>query len=208
MGKQVQSVSAEELADITRQCAALHEDWHRFYQLAAVPPDGDAVQRQLAFIQLQSRFSCDYPILSRWRAGNFGLALAIGKLMARAGTLDAFSQEARQGDGPLMRDWREVNEAIARVRTLLEAARVQAQKGGPIKLPKELAVEIVREPWPIAAWAHKGRVAGIALAIGFVSFLIARPYIMETSLLRWVDKSYTAWQMRNGLPGIGEAGER
>lgn len=208
MGKQIQSVSAEELADITRQCAALHEDWHRFYQLAAAPPATDAVQRQLAFIQLQSRFSCDYPILSRWRSGNFGLASAIGKLVARAGTLEAFSQEARQGDGPLVRDWREVNEAIAKVRALLDAAREQAQKGGAIKLPKELSVEIVREPWPVAAWAHKGRIAGIALAICFVSFLIARPYLMETSLLKWVDKSYTAWQIRNGLPGMEDAAER
>ena len=123
MGKQVQSISAEELADISRQCAALHEDWHRFYQLASVQPGGDAVQRQLAFIQLQSRFSCDYPILSRWRSGSFGLASAIGKLVARAGTLEAFSQEAQQGDGPLVRDWQSVNAAIAKVRSLLESAR-------------------------------------------------------------------------------------
>jgi hypothetical protein len=200
MGRQHQSVSAEELADISRQCAALHEDWHRFYQLASAAPGSDAVQRQLAFIQLQSRFSCDYPILSRWRAGNFGLASAMGKLVARAGTLEAFAREAQQGDGPLVRDWNEVNDAIVKVRSLLEGAREQARKGGSIALPKELSVPVAREPWPVEAWMRKGRIAGAALLVCAVAFLIARPYLMETSLLRWVDKSYTAWQLRNGLP--------
>lgn len=208
MGKQVQSVSEEELTDITRQCAALHEDWHRCYQLASAPLTADVVQRQLAFIQLQSKFSCDYPILSRWRSGNFGLASAIGKLVARAGTLEAFSQQAQQGDGPLMRDWREVNEAIVKVRVLLDGTRDQARKGGAITLPKELAVEIVREPWPVAVLAHKGRIAGIVLVLSFVTFLIVRPYVMETSLLKWVDRSYTAWQLRNGLSGMQTPADR
>ena len=202
MAKQVQSVSAEELADISRQCVALHEDWHRFYQLASAPPENDGGQRQLAFIQLQSRFSCDYPILSRWRSGNFGLASAIGKLVARAGTLEAFAREAQQGAGPLVRDWKEVNDAIARVRALLDGAREQARKGGAIALPKELALQVAREPWPVKAWMYKGRIAGAVLVVCGVAFLVARPYLMETSLLKWVDKSYTAWQLRNGIPGL------
>lgn len=202
MSKQVQSVSAEELADISRQCAALHEDWHRFYQLASGAPEGDGSQRQLAFIQLQSRFSWDYPILSRWRAGNFGLASAIGKLVARAGTLEAFSREAQQGDGPLVRDWNEVNEAIAKVRSLLEGAREQARSGAPVKLPKEIAVVVERDPWPIAALANKAGIVCAALVCCGVVFLIARPFLLETSLFKWVDKSYTAWQIRNGLPGM------
>lgn len=202
MGKQVQSVSAEELADISRQCAALHEDWHRFYQLASLAPGGDGSQRQLAFIQLQSRFSCDYPILSRWRTGNFGLASAISKLVARAGTLEAFSREAQQGDGPLVRDWNEVNDAIVKVRSLLEGAREQARNGAPIKLPKEIAVVVEREPWPVAALANKAGIVCAGLVCCGVIFLIARPFILETRLFKWVDKSYTAWQIRNGLPGL------
>ena len=202
MGSHVQSISAEELAEISRQCAVLHEDWHRFYQLAVSPPGADPTGQQLAFIQLQSRLSCDYPILSHWRKGNFGLAGAIGKLVAQAGTLDAFAREVRSGDGPLLREWQTVNEAIARVRKLLEGARDQARAGKPVTLPKEIAAPIVREPWPVRAWANKGAIACGALVVCGVAFLIARPFLLETSLFKWVDRSYTAWQIRNGLPGI------
>ena len=202
MGKQHHSVSAAELADISGQCAALHEDWHRFFQLASAQPLDDGAQRQLAFIQLQSRFSCDYPILSRWRAGNLGLSGAISKLVARAGTLEAFAREAQQGDGPLVRDWRSVEESIVRVRTLLDKAREQAKAGAPIKLPAEIAAPVEREPWPVRAMAHKAGIACAVVVVGGVGFLIARPFLLETSFFKWVDKSYTAWQMRNGMPGI------
>ncbi|MBL7649481.1 MAG: hypothetical protein JNK74_25165 [Candidatus Hydrogenedentes bacterium] len=202
MGRQHQSISPEELADIIRQCASLHEDWRRFFQLASAPTLDDGAQRQLAFIQLQSRFSCDYPILSRWRAGNLGLSGAISKLVARAGTLEAFAREAQQGDGPLVRDWRAVEESIVRVRTLLDKAREQAKAGAPIKLPTEIAAPIEREPWPVRAMAHKAGLACAAVVIGGVVFLIARPFLLETSLFKWVDRSYTAWQIRNGVPGI------
>lgn len=202
MGRQHHFISPEELADISRQCAALHADWHRFYQLASTPAPDDGSLRQLAFIQLQSRLSCDYPILSRWRSGNLGLSGEISKLVARAGTLEAFAREAGQGGGPLLRDWRTVDDCITRVRSLLEKAGEQAKAGAPIKLPAEIAAPVEREPWPVRAMAHKAGLACAALVVGGVVFLIARPFLLETSLFKWVDRSYTAWQIRNGVPGI------
>lgn len=202
MGRSVSSISVEELAELSRQCAALHEDWQRFFQLASQPDGGDGTARQLAFIQLQSRFSCDYPIISRWRKANFGLAPAIAALVARAGTLDAFAREAQQGAGALVRDWHQINESIARVRALLETAARQARPGQPVKLPRELAVTIEREPWPVAVLGRKAGVACAVLVAAGVVFLIARPFLLETGLFKWVDQSYTAWQLRNGLPGI------
>ena len=202
MGSPTHSISMIELTDISRQCAALHEDWQRFYHMAAAPPTPDASQQQLAFIQLQSRLSCDYPILSRWRKGNFGLASSIGKLVAQAGTLEAFAHEARAGDGPLVREWRAVNDSIAKVRGLLDRARDQAKQGKPVALPKEIAEPKVREPLPWDIIMRRTGIVCAVLACGMVVYILARPFVLETTLFKWLDRSYTAWQLRGGMPGI------
>jgi len=199
-----QTISLEELDDIRQQCAALHEDWQRFYRLAASPEAGDGVQ--VAFIQLQSRLSCDYPILSHSRKTNFGLASDIAKLVAHAGTLEAFSREARAGNGALVQEWHAINDTIARVRALLEEAREQARAGKPVKLPKEIAAPQVREPWPIEAIMRKAGIACAVLACCAVVFFLARPVFVETGLFKWLDKAYVNWQIRNGIPGIAPPG--
>lgn len=201
MKRSGQPITLEELGDIESQCAELHKDWHSFYQVAASPGD-DAGQQHVAFIQLQSRLSCDYPVLSHWRKGNFGLSASIGKLVARAGTLEAFATEVHAGGGPLVQEWHEVNDAIVRVRGLLQQARKQAKAGKLATLPREIAAPKVREPLPVRAITRKAGIAGAILAGCFVVFLILRPFILDTDVLKWVDDAYTAWQIRNGLPGM------
>ena len=108
MARSAQPISLDELSELNFQCASLHEDWQRFYQLAAAPPAQDPNQRHLAFIQIQSRLSCDYPILSRWKKGDLGIASHIGKLVAEAGTLESFSTQIRGGGGPLVQEWKDL----------------------------------------------------------------------------------------------------
>lgn len=200
MSGSTRSISVEELDGIRQQCAALHEDWQRFYHLAATPDGGDG--EQLAFIQLQSRFSCDYPILSHSRKANYGLASDIAKLVAHAGTLEAFSREARAGNGALVKQWHTINDSITRIRALLDQAREQARAGKPVKLPREIAAPQVREPWPIEAMARKAGIVCAVLACCVVAFFIARPIFVETGLFKWLDTAYVNWQLRNGLPGM------
>tara|TARA_R110001592_G_scaffold16058_4_gene68769 strand:- start:917 stop:1549 length:633 start_codon:yes stop_codon:yes gene_type:complete len=202
VAKATQSVSLDELTDISSQCCALHEDWHRFYQLASHSDKGDQSQIQLTFIQLQSRLSCDYPILSHWRKGSFGLASSIGKLVAQAGTLDTLSREVRAGDGPLVREWQSVNESIGRVRKLLEGARLAAKKGRPITLPEEIALPKERQPFPFDVWKRRCRYVALVLVVCLVLLIVFRPVALESSLLRWLDQAYTAWQLRSGIDGL------
>ncbi|MBX3176349.1 MAG: hypothetical protein KF886_03230 [Candidatus Hydrogenedentes bacterium] len=195
MGRQ--TITVEELDDIRRQCAALQADWERLYQIAAAASDGSAAERELALIQLQGRLSCDYPVLAHWRKANFGLASGINNLVARAGSMAAFARDARAGNGPLLRDWQAVQETITRVRGLLEAARDQARAGKPVKLPKEVAAAVERDPWPIELWMRKLAVAGAVLAGCGLLFLLMRPYLLETRFFKWLDKSYNRWELRN-----------
>jgi hypothetical protein len=205
MGKKAQAISLEELESVSRQCNALHQDWQHFYQLATTTNGSAASDRDLALIQLQSRLSCDYPILSNARRDKFGLASSISKLVANAGTMAAFAREAAAGNGPLLKEWKSVNDTIVRVCQLLDVARKDVQAGKKPKLPKELAPTIERDPIPVKAIMKKvAIVCGILCACGIV-FLILRPFILETALFRWLDQSYTAWQVRNGLPGMNGA---
>jgi hypothetical protein len=202
MAKSAQTVSQDELSALHSQCTALHEDWQRFYQLAAAPPPSDPSQHHLAFIQLQSRLSCDYPILSRWRKSDLGIASHIGKLVAEAGTLETFSDQLRAGGGPLVQEWQSVNDAIGRVQTALSEALQRARNGKPARLPKEIAPPVAREPWNFAPAIKAARMGAVVLIGGGILFVLLQPLFVESSLLNWLDDAYTAWQIRNGVPGM------
>lgn len=197
MGNQTQSVSVDELQDLMRQCAALHQDWQRFHQLATVS-NGSAPGGALDFIQLQSRLSCDYPILSHWRKANLGLAAGISKLVAHAGTLEAFAREAQSGNGPLLREWQTVDGSIAKVRGLLESALRDARAGKPVRLPKEIAApKVAREPWPIQRLLKGTGIAAATLVGIIVVLAVFRPFLMQTRFFRWLDDGFRSWQVRN-----------
>lgn len=202
MASSAQTVSVEELTNLNHQCTALHEDWQRFYQLAASPPEQDPNARHLAFIQLQSRLSCDYPILSHWQKGNFGLSSHISKLVAQTGTLESFAKEVQQGGGPLVEEWKSVNDSIGRVRKLLGEALGKAKKGKDAKLPKEIAAPKERRQIDFRPALRKLRTACIVLVCCAVVFVLVQPLFVETSLLNWFDDLYTAWKIRNGIPGL------
>jgi len=202
MGMQNTFVTADELADIAHQCAALHEDWRRFYLLAAAPPAEDPNACHLAFIQLRSRLSCDYPILSHWQKGALGLSSKIGALVSQADTLESLAQEVHAGGGPLLEEWRSVNDAIERVRALLAKAMAEAKKGKPAKLPREIAPKKVREPLPLGPLLQNLRVACIILVGCAVAFVVLKPLFIDTSLFAWLDDAFKSYQIRKGLPGI------
>lgn len=207
MGVRTQSITREELDSIFNQCSALHQDWQRFYQLATQANSAPDSQRDLALIQLQSRLSCDYPILSNARRDRFGLASRIAKLVANSGTMAAFALEASKGSGPLLQEWTSVNDAINRVCGLLDTARAEVRAGKTPKIPRELAPIVNREPFPIQAVMRKVAIA-FAVVCGCVLFgLILKPYLVKTGFFVWLDKSYTAWQLRNGLPGAPNPNE-
>lgn len=202
MGNSTQSVSLNELQDLMQQCGSLHEDWQRFYALAA-QSSGQPDTGHLGFIQLQSRLSCDYPVLTHWRKANLDLASGVSKLVANAGSLESFAREVNAGNGPLLREWQAVNASMVRVRSLLDTALAQAQAGKPVRLPTEIAAPKIREPWRVRGLARKLAVTGAVLATLLVATAVLRPYLLRTTLLRWVDQAYTAWQMRNGaLPDV------
>ena len=114
MAKQLQGVAPEILASYDQQCAALKRDWLRLGSLieefSAPNADLDALERE--FLTLRSTFACDYPILSYWRKGGYGLTAGINRMMAGAPALSGLVESAVSADNPTRQQWRAVWTSI------------------------------------------------------------------------------------------------
>lgn len=146
MGSKVQAVSLPELQRYEKQFRALHKDWHYFHKLIEAYGDPRADLDRLraleyAFLELKGRISCDYPILTTWRAGACGVPSTISEVFAEGTSLKSLSEELARGGGIVEEEWRIVDDGLGYIRQILEECRQKTRPGRPAKIPKTLVSE-------------------------------------------------------------------
>ncbi len=146
MASKCRAVPVPELEGFERQFRALHKDWHYFYKLiqAYGDPRADSERRralEIAFLELKSRISCDYSVLTAWRSGACGIPSGISDVFAEGTTLKSLSADVEGGRGIIEEEWRVVDEALGYIRQLLRECHQKTKPGKPAKLPVELFAE-------------------------------------------------------------------
>lgn len=146
MGSKAHTVSLPELQHVEKQFRALHKDWHFFHKLIEAYADPRADEERLralemAFLELKSRISCDYPILVKWREGACGVPTTIADVFSEGSSLKTLSEELTRGGGLAEEEWRLVDDGLGYVRQILEQCRTKTRPGRPARIPATLISE-------------------------------------------------------------------
>lgn len=185
LGKQQQGISPDVIASYRSQCTVLAEDWQRIHELleAYEAPGSDRDRLELEYIGLRSKLSCDYPILSYWRKGGFGLSAGIHQTLAIGSTLASLSESARSQDNLVQKHWQAAWSSLRKVMEVLQGAERQIAEGKPAELPAQLLVHDTHVPFPIRKVLKVGGTfAAILLIAGTV-------YVMRNFLGFWAPEA-------------------
>lgn len=176
-----QGVSGEALASYQQQCAAIAQDWARLRAIidAGSRPDADKGQLESELIALKSRLACDYPLLTQWRKGGYGLSTGINKMLAGITSLSSLVDSGRNPESRVNRTWRDVQTSLQKVSETLRAAQSQLAKGKPAFLPDDLINEVTHRRFPVKKIL---KIAGISVAVIMV---LAAVYVMRNFLGFW-----------------------
>ncbi|MBX3177224.1 MAG: hypothetical protein KF886_07690 [Candidatus Hydrogenedentes bacterium] len=164
-----QGVTEEQLASYEQQCAALGEVWRRLGALlqAAQSSGGGRESLEAEYLAIRSALACDFPILTYWRQGGYGLTAGINRLTAGAPTLEDLAGSGRAAEG-----WRGVRQSLDRIEAALLEARRALAAGRPAALPPELIQHDTPVAFPVRRILRAaGIVAAVLLALGTAYFL-------------------------------------
>jgi len=178
---QQQGISAGVLESYEEQCNALARDWKRMGGLIDQCRDPNANREQLEgdFLALRSSLSCDYPILTYWRKGGFGLTAGINRMLSGSPTLADLVESAGANNGHASGDWQSVWNSLEKVLGALAEARRTLNAGGEAHLPAELIQHDTHVPFPI-----KKVLAVLGAAVAVVAILVS-VYFMRNFLGFW-----------------------
>lgn len=185
MAKQQQGISPDVIASYRAQCVVLAEDWQRIQYLveAYQRPGSDRARLELEYIGLRSKLSCDYPVLSYWRKGGFGLSAGIHQTLAIGTTLASLSESASGQDGHVQKHWQAAWASLRKIIEVLQGAERQIAEGKPAELPPQLLVHSTHVPFPIRKVLKVvGTVAALLLLAGTV-------YVMRNFLGFWAPEA-------------------
>ncbi|MBL7649229.1 MAG: hypothetical protein JNK74_23875 [Candidatus Hydrogenedentes bacterium] len=181
MAKQQQGIAPDVIASYKAQCAALSEDWQRVHALldAYHAFGADRESLELEYMALRSKLSCDYPVLSYWRKGGFGLSAEINRTLALGSSLASLSESSGASCGTVQKHWQAAWTALRKVMDVLQGAERQIAEGKPAELPPELLVHATHVPFPIRKVLKVlGTVAAVLLVAGTL-------YVMRNFLGFW-----------------------
>lgn len=189
-------INEQTLREYEEQCAGLGEDWRRLQDLLRACQDASADQDQLEgrYISLRSNLSCDYPILTYWRDGGYGLTAGINRLLDGAPDISALINAARQPDNTVQRWWKAVAEALDKVTRDLNHARSQLEQGKDAVLPPELLRHDTHVPFPI-----RKILRGMAIVVGCV-LAATTFYVMRNFLGFWAPEAGSALVVTEDMP--------
>jgi len=151
LAKQQQGVSPEDLTSYQEQCAAVSRDWQQLAQLIEnySAPEADRKRLEDDFVGLRCTLSCDYPILTYWRKGGYGLSAGIQRMMDGAPTLETLSDPSGTARGKVQEQWQTVWDALEKINGALKSAQQAIQNGKEPQLPRELLRHDIHVPFPI-----------------------------------------------------------
>ena len=185
MAKQQQGISSDVIASYRSQCAVLSQDWQRVHELldAYHAPDADRESLELEYMALRSKLSCDYPILSYWRKGGFGLSAGINQTLALGSSLASLSESSGASCGTVQRHWQAAWTSLRKVMEVLQGAERQIAEGKPAELPPQLLVHSTHVPFPLRKVLKVlGSIAAVLLIAGTV-------YVMRNFLGFWAPEA-------------------
>lgn len=185
MARQQQGVPAEVIASYRAQCVALSADWRRVHDLleAFQAPGADRAGLELEYMALRSTLSCDYPMLTDWRKGGFGLSAEINQTLALGGSLASLAESAATPERGAQRHWQGAWDSLRKVMEVLSGAERQLAQGKPVELPPELLVHNTHVPFPIRKILKVlGTVAAVLLVAGTL-------YVMRNFLGFWAPEA-------------------
>lgn len=172
--KRDQGVREADLASYEQQCAALAKDWQRLRALieAYHAPDADRERLEMEYLAIRSALSCDYPVLSYWRKGGYGLTAGINRMMAGSPALRALAESARASEGRVNQTWNAVWASLGQVSAALRDARAALEAGKEVRLPAELLQHDTHVPFPVKkVLSGLGIAMALVLAAGSLYFL-------------------------------------
>lgn len=173
------------IASYRSQCAVLAEDWQRVHELleAYQTSGSDRDRLELEYIGLRSKLSCDYPILSHWRKGGFGLSAGIHQTLAIGTTLASLSESARSQDNVVQKHWQAAWTSLRKIMEVLQGAERQIAEGKPAELPPQLLVHSTHVPFPIR------KVLKVVGTIAAVLLIAGTAYVMRNFLGFWAPEA-------------------
>ncbi len=179
--KQSQGISVDALAHYQQQCEEIAKDWGRLRAVIdAYPKSGLNKERMEGeLISLKSRLSCDYPVLTYWRKGGYGLSAGINKMLFNLTDLSSLADSAQNPASRVNQTWQEVRASLQRVNGILGDAQVQLGSGKEVHLPEDLLVHNTHRPFPV-----KKVLKGAGVVMG-VLVLVATLYVMRNFLGFW-----------------------
>ena len=185
MAKQQQGIPPDVIASYLTQCNVLSRDWQRVHELleAYNTPGADRERLEGEYIALRSKLSCDYPILSSWRKGGFGLSAGINQTLAIGTTLAALSESAQASDKSVQKHWQSAWTSLRRIVEVLKGAERQIAEGKPASLPPDLLVHSTHVPFPIR------KVLKVVGTIAAVLLLAGTYYVMRNFLGFWAPEA-------------------
>ena len=195
MAKQQQGVSPEDLSSYQQQCAALSRDWQRLGELVAGYHAAGAARQQLEdeYIGLRCSLSCDYPILTYWRNGGYGLTAGIQRMMDGGATLATVAGTAGSVHGRSRKHWEAVQRSLEKVAAALQEAQRALHEGKEPQLPRELLLQDVHVPFPTGKVL---RILGLAAAVVLVA---ASLYFMRHFLGFWAPGAGAGLEISAGM---------
>ncbi len=183
--KKAHGVSEEELNSYQQQCAAIAQDWTRLQELMGSyhQPGANKEALEWELIALKGRLACDYPVLTQWRKGGFGLSAGINKMLTTATNLSSMADSAPNAESRVNRTWREVQTSLKQVHQVLSDARAQLERGKEAALPEALFEAHTTRTIP---WKKIAR--GMAIVAG-VLLLVLTLYVMRNFLGFWAPEA-------------------
>lgn len=174
MAKQQYGIQSDVIASYLAQCTDLSHDWERIHKLleAYQAPGADREGLELEYMALRSKLSCDYPILSYWRKGGFGLSAEINQTLAIGSNLASLSEAAASPGGTVQTHWQAAWSSLRKVVDILKGAERQIAEGKPAELPPQLLVHSTHVPFPIRKVLKAvGTVAAVLLIASTLYFM-------------------------------------
>ncbi len=179
--KHSQGISRETLVTYQKQCDEISRDWARLRAVidACSKPGVDKEQMEGELIALKSRLSCDYPVLTYWRKGGYGLSAGINRMLANLPDISTLADAAQNPDSRINQTWQEVRSSLQSVSGTLNDAKKQLAKGKEAHLPEELLVHNTHRPFPV-----KKVLKGLGIATATL-LLLTTLYVMRNFLGFW-----------------------
>ncbi len=179
--KSSQGVSPEALDYYQKQCEAIAHDWARLRNMidGFSQPGADKEKLEWELIALKSRLACDYPVLTEWRKGGYGLSAGVNKMLTGATNLATLADSGGNPESRVNRNWRDVQTALVRVQETLQKVKQTLSAGKPAFLPDKLIEQTTHRPFPIK------KILKIVAATCGILLLAGTFYIMRNFLGFW-----------------------